>query len=252
MGISMRIQFIDRQDGVWFEYKDTVKQNTIPVGRHEGKINLTGLYLYGLYRNAIYDSYEKKEDLADDIKSYPHVFTEKTGSFFERSRLHDSSLYHYAVSGAVSSISEWVKSDDRMKCYLAYKRIAGINKIIGFVHFTEKMVDSRGVVYISQAGVMSQSTGVGRRLMECVLSHYPVGTHFNIVTRIFNHEAKLLYSNRLGFNPINEDVIEQLGYDKRYCGFEHTTIIDEIQSIKNRKIDFVDEEFITTPYKKAV
>ena len=252
MGVSMRIQFRDRQDGVWFEYKDTAGQHTIPVGKHEGKINLTGLYLYGMYRNAIYDSYKKKEDLAEDIKSHPPVFTEKTGSFFEGSRLHSSPLYHYAVSGSVSSINEWIKSDDRMKCYFAYKNIDGVNKIIGFVHFIEKMVDGRSAIYISQAGVMNQSTGVGRRLMECVLSHYPAGTHFYIVTRVFNHEAKLLYSNRLGFTPIDEDVIEKLGCDQRYCGFEHTTIDSEVQSIQDRKIDFVEEQNTTQPFQQVV
>lgn len=34
----------------------------------------------------------KKEDLAEDIKSYPHVFTEKARSFFEENRLYSSPL----------------------------------------------------------------------------------------------------------------------------------------------------------------
>ena len=106
--MSMRVQFRDRQDGVWFEYKDAAKQgHIIPVGKNQGKINLTGLYLYGMYRNAIYDSYKKKEDLAEDIKSHPYVFTEKTGSFFEKRRLYSDPLYHYAVSGSVSSIDAY-------------------------------------------------------------------------------------------------------------------------------------------------
>ena len=88
--------------------------------------------------------------------------------------------------------------------------------------------------------------------MECVLSHYPAGTHFYIVTRVFNHEAKLLYSNRLGFTPINEDVIEQLGCDQRYCGFEHTTIDAEIQSIQDRKIDLIEEQNTTQLFQQVV
>ena len=251
MGVSMRLQFSDRQDGVWFEYADTAKKREVRVGNHGGKINLTGLYLYGMYRNAIYDSYKKKEDLAEDIKSHPYVFTEKAGSFFEGSQLHNSPLYHYAVSGSASSINEWINSDNRMKCYFAYKNIDGINKIIGFVHFIEKIVDGNSAIYISQAGVMNQSTGVGRRLMECVLSHYPAGTHFYIVTRVFNHEAKLLYSNRLGFTSINEETIRQLGCDQRYCGFEHITMAVEVQSIQDRKIDFIEEQNTTNNFKQV-
>lgn len=241
----MKIQFSDRQDGVWFEYKDHIKQKSRPIGKLEGKINLTGLYLYGMYRNAIYDSYKKKVDLAEDIKSYPYAFSNKPGTFFSEDRLYTDPLYHYAVSGSASAIKEWTDSEDQMKCYLAYRNIDGIKTITGFVHFIEKTINRNNIVYISQAGVLNQSSGIGRRLMECVLSHFVPGTHFYIVTRAFNTDAKFLYSNRLNFTPIDEGIINKLGYDQRYCGFERTTTEEEVCSILDRKIEFIEEQNMT-------
>lgn len=72
--------------------------------------------------------------------------------------------------------------------------------------------------------------------MECVLSHYPSETHFELVTRIFNHEAKTLYKERLNFTLIHETEIRELGYDERYCGFKHKTSIEEIRLINENKI----------------
>ena len=238
----MRIQFSDKQDGVWFEYKDNIRQESIAIGKLEGKINLTGLYLYGMYRNAIYDSYKKKVDLAEDIKSYPYAFNNKQGTFFSSDRLYTDHLYHYAVSASSSAIKEWTDSEEQMKCYLAYKNIDGIKTITGFVHFIKKTINENDIIYISQAGVLNQSSGVGRRLMECVLSHFIPGTQFYIVTRTFNNDARFLYSNRLNFTPIDEGIINELGYDQKYCGFERTTTEEEVQSILDRKIDFVEEQ----------
>lgn len=242
----MRIQFNDKNDDVWFEYEGDAKHKAVQIGRSNGRINLTGLYLYGMYRNAIYNSYKKKADLAEDIKTHPYVFNDKRGSFFSENRLYTDPVYHYAVSGSVSAISEWIKSDE-IKCYFAYKNIDGINKVVGFVHFIEKVINGTESIYISQAGVLNQSTGVGRRLMECVLSHYIPGTHFYIATRVFNNEAKLLYSDRLNFKPIQDDILSEFGYDRRYCGFEHTTSEEEIQLIVDRKINFTEEQ--NTQYK---
>ena len=241
----MRIQFSDRQDGVWFEYKNSIRQESRSIGKLEGKINLTGLYLYGMYRNAIYDSYKKKVDLAEDIKSYPHAFSHKPGTFFSSDRLYMDPLYHYAVSGSASTMKEWINSEDEMKCYLAYKNIDGVKAITGFVHFEEKKINGNNAVYISQAGVLNQSSGVGRRLMECVLSHFAPGTHFYIVTRVFNNDARFLYSNRLNFTPLDENIMNELGCDQRYCGFERTTTEEEVCSILDRKINFIEEQNMT-------
>ena len=145
----------------------------------------------------------------------------------------------------MSAIKEWTESEDQIKCYLAYKNIDGIRTITGFVHFIKKIINGNNIVYISQAGVLNQSSGVGRRLMECVLSHFVPETHFYIVTRVFNNDARLLYSNRLNFTPIDESIINELGYDQRYCGFERTTTEEDVCAILDRKIDFIEEKNMT-------
>ncbi len=91
-------------------------------------------------------------------------------------------------------------------------------------------------MYIAQAGVQSRGAGIGRHLMECVLSRYPAGTEFYILTRVFNSDAKGLYEKRLGFKPIEDEEIIALGYDDRYCGFKHRTSPEEIDAIKSRQL----------------
>jgi hypothetical protein len=134
-------------------------------------------------------------------------------------------------------MQEWKDSDSKMKAYIAYQEIDGHKKKVGFVHFIEKTVEGKPVVYIAQAGVSNPSQGVGRRLMECVLAHYPAETEFYILTRVFNTEAKNLYQKRFGFSPIEEKEIKQLGYDSRYWGFKHTTSQKEVELIKNKQVE---------------
>ena len=107
----------------------------------------------------------------------------------------------------------------------------------GFINFVGKTVRNKPVVYIPQASVLHRGEGVGRRLMECVLTHYSAGTEFYILTRVFNTEAKVLYKDRLGFAEISDDEVTELGYDERYCGFKHTTTAEEIAAIKQKQYD---------------
>ena len=218
----MKIRFKDNDDGIWFEYCETIPENFSSLGE-QGRINLTGLYLYSMYRNTIYDSYRIKPDLAEDIKTYKKVFREKDSSTLSQSSTYNDPLYHYSVAGAISAIKEWENQHQKMLCYFAYQNISGRKKIVGFVGFVKRTLSDAPVVYIAQAGVINRSHGVGKRLMECVLSDYPPETRFTILTRIFNSEAKSLYHRKLNFSPMSEEMVKQLGYDERYCGFEHTT-----------------------------
>jgi hypothetical protein len=122
-----------------------------------------------------------------------------------------------------------------MKCYIACKYEKGRKSKVGFVHFKEDTVDGKPVVYIAQAGVQDRGKSIGRRLMECVLAHYPPETEFYILTRVFNTDAVALYQERLKFQPIGETEIKQLGYDERYCGFRHTTTESEVSAIKAKQ-----------------
>ncbi|ARH01140.1 hypothetical protein [Legionella micdadei] len=88
--------------------------------------------------------------------------------------------------------------------------------------------------------------------MECILSHYPAGTQFYILTRVFNTDAKNLYGKRLGFEPIEEKEVSDLGYDARYCGFKHTTTVAEVEAIKARQTTLVHTGGVVTPYNDSI
>jgi ribosomal protein S18 acetylase RimI-like enzyme len=215
-----------------FEYYDRVPDKSISLrikNEHAYKLNLTALHLYGLYRNTVHDSYAEKSDLAKDILERPSVYEDPTHS--------KSPLYHYSVACSLGTMKEWKESDGKIKCYIAYKNINGHRTKIGFVHFTQQTVNDKSVIYIAEAGVLNRGHGVGRHLMECVLAHFPANTEFYILTRIFNTNAKTLYQQKLGFTPISENEIEQLGYDNRYCGFNHITTQEEITAIQSKQLE---------------
>lgn len=223
----MPIIFTDKADDIFFSYQDH-----LPSGSMNLRLNVAAFHLYGLYRNAVYDSYKEKKDLAEDIRKYEKVFDEK-----KESKLSAEPLYHYAVTASLRAMKEWKDSGNKMKAYIAFQEVDGHKKKVGFVHFIEKTVEDKPVVYIAQAGVSNRSHGVGRRLMECVLAHYPAKTEFYILTRVFNTQAINLYQNRFCFSPIEEKEIMQLGYDSRYCGFKHTTSQKEVDLIKNKQVE---------------
>lgn len=75
---------------------------------------------------------------------------------------------------------------------------------------------------IAQAGVLKRGEGVGIRLLECVLNHYPVGTKFCLLTRDFNQSAQKLYL-KFGFQPMSLAQVISLGYGEQYCGFTYQT-----------------------------
>lgn len=231
----MPIIFTDKADDIFFSYQDNFPSDSMNLrvkGESPYRLNVAAFHLYGLYRNAVYDSYKQKSDLAKDIREYKKVFHEE-----KESKLSAEPLYHYAVTASLGAMQEWKDSDSKMKAYIAYQEVDGHKKKVGFVHFIEKTVEGKPVVYIAQAGVSNPSQGVGRRLMECVLAHYPAETEFYILTRVFNTEAKNLYQKRFGFSPIEEKEITQLGYDSRYCGFKHTTSQKEVELIKNKQVE---------------
>lgn len=228
----MPIVFQDAQE-IEFQYYDRIPDKTINLRiKNESayKLNLTALHLYGLYRNTVYDSYAEKPDLAKDIRERSNVYEESP-------KVIRSPLYHYSVACSLGTMQEWEESDGKIKCYIAYKNMNARRTKIGFVHFTEQCVDGKNVIYIAEAGVSNRGQGVGRHLMECVLTHFPADTEFYILTRVFNTNAKTLYQDRLGFTPIGEDKVEQLGYDNRYCGFNHTTTQEELNAIQNKQLE---------------
>lgn len=235
----MPIKYSDSPSTVSYVYLDCIPEKKI----FKGKVNLAALSTYGFYRNSIYDSYKEKPDLADDIKARKKEFIEKDDSK-SNDGLYKDPLYHYSVAASLGAMQEWNNPSEKIHTYMAYEETEVGKRRIGFVHFNEKVVDGRPVVYIAQAGVQARGKGIGRHLMESVLSHYPAGTEFYILTRVFNSDAKGLYEKRLGFSPIKEAEIKELGYDNRYCGFKHTTTIDEVDAIKARQRSLADEPLV--------
>jgi ribosomal protein S18 acetylase RimI-like enzyme len=160
------------------------------------------------------------------------VYTQDISSDAEKEQLRH--LHHYSVDVALDSVREWVDTTKQIKNFVAVDNVSG--KENGFVHFQEKVIKGRPVVYIAQAGTSLIGSGIGRRLMQCVLINYPAGTEFLILTRVFNKEAINLYQNRLGFKPIDIDMIKELGYDERYCGFRHKSTREEIEAIRDNTL----------------
>lgn len=225
----MPIYFNDAQDDIQYDYYETLPSKKLARGRMSSK----ALLFYGKYRNIIHEAYGKMPKVAADIYQRKKQYEEESNAFRE-SGLYNDPLYHYSVAVSLDAMKEWKTS---MKCYVASRVDAGRRTEIGFVHFTEQVVDGRPVVYIAQAGVDARGQGLGRRLMECVLAHYPAGTEFFILTRVFNTAAKTLYEKRLGFKAISEAQVRQLGYDERYCGFNHVSNEAEIATIQAKQTE---------------
>ncbi|MCD6039479.1 MAG: hypothetical protein K0S27_879 [Gammaproteobacteria bacterium] len=60
--------------------QDNLPSNSMNLrikGESPYRLNVATFHLYGLYRNAIYDSYKQKADLAKDIREYKKVFHEE-------------------------------------------------------------------------------------------------------------------------------------------------------------------------------
>ncbi|GEM_PF-1193695 len=238
-GLGVKHTLNNAYQPVCFQNKEHISyeyQPLMPVKARKN-INLTALQFYGMYRNTIYDSYKQKADLAQDIKVYKKQYMEPENSTFVSSSLYQDPLYHYSVMASMDAMSNWKSPLEKMQSYIAYQNIDGKKMQLGLVQFTEMEVQNRPIVYIAQAGVTNRGHGVGKGLMECVLSHYPVGTQFYICTRIFNVEAKALYNQALGFSPIPNEEIALFGLDARYCGFKHKTTQAEIEMIKNKTLD---------------
>ncbi len=245
----MRIYFIEdkSKDYVYFMHHDRVPELRAKA-TPKSKINLTLLEMYILYRDAIFNSYSEKDNVALDIQSRTFQF-ENDKNDFKMQRLSDidKHIYHYSVLAALDAMQEW--KVDGMQSYIAYKDCDGLQNKVGFVHFIEKTYandPNKKYVYIAQAGVLLQGASIGRRLMECVIAQYPAGTDFLIGTRIFNTEAKTLYQDRLNFTPMStEDIKKLLDLDERYCGFKLISNQEQIDLLKKKQSIFYDIDTAT-------
>jgi len=213
---------------LFFQYYKHFPEN--PIYR----VSPTGLQLYGLYRDTVYASYKPKKDLAQDIKETPKKYVEIKGSKAAANPLFNEPVYHYSINASLNAIKEWRIPGEKMESFVVYQNPE--HKKVGFINFQEKNVEGKKVVYIAQAGVANRGKGLGRHLMECVLARYPVGTEFYILTRIFNEEAIRLYRDRLNFTPIDDKKLKYFGLDNRYCGFNHTTTAEEINTIRAKQL----------------
>lgn len=234
--------FKNSPDHIEFEYCDTLPDHVIGLGT-AGKLNLTAFHLYGLYRNSLYDSYAEKRDkkggeekVAPDILERKMEYHESKASLL-KDPVQKEPLYHYTVATAIGATQEWQDPQKQMRGFLAYEWIKDVRTLIGFVDFNERLIDGQKVIYISTAAVLRRGEHIGRRLMELVLAHFPPGTTFYILTRVFNTEAKNLYGERLKFSPIGPDEIRQLDYSpERYCGYKHKSTPEEIAAIKLTRV----------------
>lgn len=231
----MPIKLNDIKGDFSFEYHDTVPNKPFKFKKISGEINATLLYFYGLYRTTVIDSYKQKPDLARDIKEWKMQYQEKDAKEADEM----THLYHYGVTAALGAMQDWKDPQVKLKSFIAYDNQGGKKTKIGFVHFEEKEINQKKIVYIASAGTSIRGQSIGRGLMECVLAHYPAGTEFYIGTRIFNTEAKILYGERLKFSPLSQQEVQEVcGLDARYCGFKRTTTVEEIDTIRRKQIEF--------------
>ncbi|MBU1927282.1 MAG: GNAT family N-acetyltransferase [Gammaproteobacteria bacterium] len=220
-----RITFHDLPN-VTFQYYPK-PLSTQPAGESttaKDKINFHAVYWAEFYKRCIYGSYKAKP-VSQDIRSFKKQYEDPTASV---DSAYNDPIYHYALAAALGVMQEWIDPKEGMHCYIAYEN----KKPIGFVHFNEQAIDREKIVYIAQMGVAMRGKGIGRRLMQCVLSHYQPHQKFRIATRNFNTEANTLYKNRLGFSSLLDEEVQQLGLDPaRYVGFEHVTSDEEVAKI---------------------
>ena len=244
------IRFKDKNDDVYFDFKDKLRDSSrtsyVKTVRGEKtttklSVNPRLLTMYAIYRNTLEESYGANPNLAADIKAKTAPLLEDTALIKIMSKAGYSDdkkrLRLYAMEVAAGVMKDWKTPSENIHAYIAYENADGKEKHIGFVHFLKKDIQGRSVVYIAEAGVSKRGASVGRRLMECVISHFPAGTEFLILARAFNTEAKTLYKDRLGFDPIKEDEIAILGYSKdRYVGFSKVSTKEEIIAIRNNQV----------------
>lgn len=252
------VRFEDKADNLLFEFHDTFPTETIDIripasdGQRAQayRVNPDALISYLNYRRAFMDSYSEKEGLAPDIKAPTKHLQSKNFRVAElfanssyrtqiqRSKLNSSEigLNDYSIAIALDAMQRWKNPAEKMKCYLAYETINGFKSRIGFVLFQEQQIDGRPVVYIAEAAVSRRGESIGRRLMECVLAHYPAGTEFHILARKFNSDAIVLYAARLGFESLTSDEVAKLDYDPgKYVGYKHITQAPELTAIQGKQ-----------------
>lgn len=247
------LRFTDKDDDVLFEFQEKLQSKSIVVkipatnghAAETYKVNQDALGAYLLYRKALVQSYGQKPDLAPDIKKPTQSRTPELDgdanyeSFVAKANLNASEkgLDQYSIAVSIDTVQR-LQDDakEHLKSFIAYENVNGFKEKLGFVLFQEKEIDGKPVVYIAEAAVSKPGASIGRRLMECVLAHFPRGTEFQILTRKFNTEAKDLYGERLEFEPLAKEEIAKLDYDpEKYIGFKHMSKQEELDAIKSKQ-----------------
>lgn len=251
------LRFTDKDDDVLFEFQEKLpsKYAVVKIPATNGhpsetyKVNPDALGAYLLYRKALVQSYGQNPYLAQDIKKPAQSRTPELDGdanyekFVTNANLNASErgLDQYSIAVSMDTVQR-LQDDakEHLKSFIAYENVNGFKKKLGFVLFQEKEIDGKPVVYIAEAAVSKPGASIGRRLMECVLAYFPLGTEFHILTRKFNTEAKDLYGGRLKFEPLANEEIAKLDYDpERYIGFKHVSNRPELDAIKDKVSNYL-------------
>lgn len=251
------LRFNDKNDDVLFEFQEKLPNKSVVIkipatnghAAETYRVNPDALGAYLLYRKALVQSYGLKPDLALDIKKPEQSRTPELDgdanyeAFITKANLNKSErgLDQYSIAICIDTMQRW-KDDakEHMRSFVAYENINGFKEKLGFVLFQEKEIDGKPVVYIAESAVSKPGTSIGRRLMECVLAHFPLGTKFHILTRKFNTEAKDLYRTRFGFESLTKEEVAKLDYNpERYIGFKHVSNRPELDAIQGKVSNYV-------------
>jgi len=196
------------------------------ITRVNSRLTARMLSLYGMYRNGLYDTRIDQEldaDIAIFKPQFDYEFTDKSGKA-------NNHLYHYASHVSIDAMQEAFKLKDG-KCCVAYRNQNGRKQPVGFVVFYEKVIDAQKMVYISHLSVSELRQGIGTKLMQALMLHYPANTTFYLCARQRNVHALQTYE-KLGY-VYNTKYLKDFGYNPEYfTAMQHVTIANELKQMR--------------------
>lgn len=168
------------------------------------------LNLYGLYRNALYDT-RVRAPIDRDIKSHRQIFPDSNAVVSQR----ENGLYHYACKIALLAVSEAARQPSTKVEIVTASDKKNRAHLYGFIIFYEVNEQSRKAIYIDHVCSNGEKKGLGTELMKWVMSRYDAGTEFILCVRKSNNTAVHIYRDKLGFN-MDETLVAQYDYNPEY------------------------------------
>ncbi|MCD6048050.1 MAG: hypothetical protein K0S08_1697 [Gammaproteobacteria bacterium] len=204
-------------------------------GENKSKGISSSIERYGLARSEVYHSWHynqlepsfPKKLLSDPART---ELTKKPCNALQLSS--NQILFSNARAAAEHYIHDRLDPDKKMQTIEVRDEK---NTLIGSIEFREV----GDVVYLAYLLVNQKFSGkgIGTRLVESVLSLYPEGTEFHILTRRFNAPAKRIYHEKLKFSVGDDDIAKKYGYaSEDYFSFTKNVSKEDIEKVSQIKV----------------